>query len=98
MNFFSKSSISDKNWHQLYTPDFSFCYSFDLPEEIQLLEVQEINVKVNQGAYIYVNHPGHFFSPNTKTKVLVLPHEEHSMELDYTVSIRLSLYNNEELN
>jgi hypothetical protein len=80
-------SISVKYWKQFYTPDFGNCYSYDLPEEVKELQVLEIKVEVHQAVNIFANHYGNFYSPDTRTKVVVKPHEIHSVEVVYVVSI-----------
>jgi hypothetical protein len=78
--------ISVNNWEHKYTPDFGSCYSYNLPKDLQELQVQEIKVQVKKAVNIYGNHQSQFLSPDSTTRVVVSPGESFNVDVFYIVS------------
>ncbi len=78
--------ITVNDWEHQYTPDLGSCYSYNLPKDLQELQVQEIKVQVKKAVNIYSNHRSQFLSPDSKTRVVVSPGESHNVDVFYIVS------------
>ncbi len=57
-----------------------------ISDEIKKLRILHIEFELKQNSHIFVLHPGHFFNPDSKTKVEAKLGQTLVIDVEHTVS------------
>ena len=57
-----RNSTQRMNWLPKYGTYMGICYSYQVPQYIQSLEILEVSFFIRQPIDIYLHHPGQFLS------------------------------------
>ena len=81
MDIFAETLFKTQ-WYLIY----GRCYTFEAPEAIVKLNIEDISLRLKIDSFVFVHHPGQFTSSNSKTKIPAAKGTKMFMDLTHEVT------------